>query len=96
MVGAPSGVMMTDFGRGDHDAGVNIAPPPQPQVADAPAPSHAPSPSVGPHGSDWAALMQQQMGMNTPALQGTLDVASKVNKQSPQFKNTLISMLGGF
>jgi hypothetical protein len=92
MVGAPSGAMMTDYGR---QSVPNMAPslsPASPPPAASPAQSPAP---VGPSGPSWADIMQQQMMGGTPAIQGSLDVASKVNKASPQYKNALIGMLGG-
>lgn len=95
MVGAPSGAMLTNYGR-------NTSPNTPPTSASAPPPVEtsstspaAPSTPIGPKGPTWAELMNQQMLSGSPALQGSLSSASPVNKSSPQYKNTLIGMLGG-
>lgn len=74
MVGAPSGVMITDYGR-----------------EKSPPAMDSPGVAIGPPSQDWASLLRQQMRSGVPALPGALDA----QRNSPQYKQTLIGLLGG-
>jgi hypothetical protein len=67
-----------------------------------PNPAQTPPPELYPAGHDahtaqthWAKGMHQQMLTNTPALPGSLDAPAPTDKNSPQYKNILMDLLGG-